>query len=111
MARYSLYRPLKSFRGNVCSDASKDTAKAVESFDAKVIILNHPGKIRNGYTPILDIHTAHVPCRFAKIQSKIDRITGKVTELNPECLKTGDSAIITMEPLKEICVETFKMIP
>ena len=67
MARYSLYRPLKSFRGNVCSDASKDTAKAVESFDAKVIILNHPGKIRNGYMPILDIHTAHIACKFDNI--------------------------------------------
>ena len=69
---------MNSKRGLVCSDTNKDTAKAVALFDAKVIIINHPGirskkerpgpsRIRNGYTPVLDIHTAHVPCKFENI--------------------------------------------
>jgi elongation factor 1-alpha len=41
-------------KGYVCSDATKDTAYEVESFEAQVIILKHPGQIRNGYTPVVD---------------------------------------------------------
>merc|ERR1711883_21118 len=51
-------------RGNVCSDSKNDPAKEAKSFNAQVIVLNHPGEIQNGYTPVLDCHTAHIACRF-----------------------------------------------
>jgi len=40
-------------------------------------VLNHPGQISNGYTPVLDCHTAHIACKFAEIKEKCDRRTGK----------------------------------
>lgn len=43
---------------------------------AQVIVLNHPGQISNGYTPVLDCHTAHIACKFAEIKEKCDRRTG-----------------------------------
>merc|ERR1711929_50773 len=49
-------------RGNVCSDSKEDPAKEAKTFDAQVIVLNHPGEIKNGYTPVLDCHTAHIAC-------------------------------------------------
>merc|ERR1739847_259698 len=52
-------------RGNVCSDSKQDPAKESKSFNAQVIVLNHPGEIQKGYTPVLDCHTAHIACRFA----------------------------------------------
>merc|ERR1712061_912489 len=51
-------------RGNVCSDSKNDPAKESKSFNAQVIVLNHPGEIQKGYTPVLDCHTAHIACRF-----------------------------------------------
>lgn len=42
----------------------------------QVIVLNHPGQISNGYTPVLDCHTAHIACKFAEIKEKCDRRTG-----------------------------------
>lgn len=42
----------------------------------QVIVLNHPGQISNGYTPVLDCHTAHIACKFATIKEKCDRRTG-----------------------------------
>ena len=42
----------------------------------QVIVLNHPGQIANGYTPVLDCHTAHIACKFATIKEKCDRRTG-----------------------------------
>ena len=43
-------------------------------------MLNHPGQISNGYTPVLDCHTAHIACKFAEIKEKCDRRTGKLTD-------------------------------
>jgi elongation factor 1-alpha len=41
-------------RGNVASDSKNDPARECNSFSAQVIVLNHPGQIGNGYTPVLD---------------------------------------------------------
>merc|ERR1712046_374168 len=37
-------------RGNVASDSKNDPAKESISFDAQVIVMEHPGQISNGYT-------------------------------------------------------------
>merc|ERR1712087_826344 len=72
-------------RGNVCSDSKNDPAKEAASFNAQVIVLNHPGEIQNGYTPVLDCHTAHIACKFGEMLEKIDRRSGKSTEDEPSC--------------------------
>lgn len=98
-------------RGFIASDATNDPACAVSSFEAQIIIMNFPGKITNGYTPIVDIHTAHVPCTFAKIKEKMDRKTGKTLEVNPEFVEEGDACIVEMVPTKPLCVEPFTEYP
>jgi len=98
-------------RGYVCGDTKNDPPKEVESFVAQVIIMNHPGQIENGYTPVLDCHTSHIACKFAEIQSKIDRRTGKSMEEEPKFIKTGDSALILLKPSKPMCVESFTEYP
>ena len=67
-------------RGYVASDSKNDPAMDTEVFVAQVIVMNHPGEIRNGYSPVLDCHTSHIACKFSKIRSKIDKRTGKETE-------------------------------
>merc|ERR1712141_629271 len=94
-------------RGNVCSDSKNDPAKESKTFLAQVIILNHPGEIHAGYQPVLDCHTAHVACKFAELQQKIDRRSGKVLEENPKMVKSGDAAMINLLPSKPMCVEAF----
>ncbi|ORY03620.1 translation elongation factor [Basidiobolus meristosporus CBS 931.73] len=98
-------------RGQVCSDSSNDPAKETVSFNAQVIVLNHPGEISAGYSPIVDCHTAHVACRFQELLEKLDRRTGKKIEDSPKFIKTGDAAIIKMVPTKPLCVETFAEYP
>jgi len=94
-------------RGNVCGDAKKDPPVGAVSFLAQTIIMNHPGDIHAGYTPVIDVHTAHVACRFAEIQCKMDRRSGKKTEDNPKSLKKGDAGMVKMVPTKPLCVESF----
>jgi elongation factor 1-alpha len=98
-------------RGYVCSDSKNDPAKDTEMFVAQVIVLNHPGQIQNGYAPVLDCHTAHIACKFSKIRSKIDKRTGKSTEDDPPCIKTGDAAMVELIPQKSLVVEVFSAYP
>lgn len=98
-------------RGFVASDSKNSPAESIGSFDAQVIVMNHPGQISNGYSPVLDCHTAHVACRFAKILEKMDRRSGKKLEDNPKFVKTGDACIVSLEPTKPMCVESFTEYP
>merc|ERR1711931_359077 len=98
-------------RGNVTSDSKNDPAKECKNFHAQVIILNHPGEIKNGYAPVMDCHTAHIACKFEEIKSKCDRRSGKVLEENPKCVKNGDAAMVDMAPSKPMCVESFSAYP
>jgi len=98
-------------RGNVCGDNKNDPPRGADSFEAQVIIMNHPGEIHAGYAPVLDCHTAHIACKFAEIKDKMDRRSGKVLEAEPKALKTGDSAMVTMKPSKRLCVESFTEYP
>jgi elongation factor 1-alpha len=98
-------------RGYVASDSKSDPARECENFTAQVIVLNHPGQISAGYTPVLDCHTAHIACRFNVIQKKIDRRTGASIEDEPKSVKSGDAAMIVLVPSKSMCVETFTEYP
>jgi elongation factor 1-alpha len=98
-------------RGMVCGDTKNDPPKGCDTFRAQVIILNHPGEIHAGYTPVLDCHTAHIACKFNELVEKIDRRTGKATEALPKCVKSGDAAIVELIPTKPLCVESFAEYP
>jgi len=98
-------------RGYVASDSKNKPACGVQDFEAQVIVLNHPGQISNGYSPVLDCHTAHIACKFAEIKEKCDRRTGKKLEDAPKFIKSGDAGIVRLEPSKPMCVEAFSDFP
>ncbi|XP_004410176.1 PREDICTED: elongation factor 1-alpha 2 isoform X1 [Odobenus rosmarus divergens] len=98
-------------RGNVCGDSKSDPPQEAAQFTSQVIILNHPGQISAGYSPVIDCHTAHIACKFAELKEKIDRRSGKKLEDNPKALKSGDAAIVEMVPGKPMCVESFSQYP
>jgi len=106
-------------RGFVGGEKANDPPKEADTFDAQVIIMNHPGTIGNGYTPVFDCHTAHIATKFDKIKIKLEKRSGKVLEEikegDPEdkaiTLKKDDSGIVQMKPTKPMVVETFKEYP
>merc|ERR1711931_579846 len=98
-------------RGNVAGDSKKEPPQEAANFDAQVIVMNHPGEIRAGYSPVLDCHTAHIACKFDQIKEKCDRRSGKKLEDNPKFVKSGDACIATLVPSKPMCVEAFSDFP
>jgi len=98
-------------RGFVCGDSKNDPPAETESFNAQVIVLNHPGQIHNGYAPVLDCHTAHIACKFEEILAKVDRRTGAEGEKFPKNIKSGDAAMVRLVPSKPMCVESFAQYP
>ena len=97
-------------RGSVLGPV-KDPPTIARAFRAQIIVVHHPTAIAAGYTPVLHAHTAQVAATITEIESKLDPRTGQPTEDKPKSIKTGDSAIVIIKPLRPLCIETFKDFP
>ena len=97
-------------RGDVAGPVDNPPSVA-KTFTAQIVVLNHPSVITVGYTPVFHCHTAQVACRFVELVKTIDPKTGQAKESNPQFLKTGDIAIVKVEPSKPMVVETSKDFP
>jgi elongation factor 1-alpha len=97
-------------RGNVCGHTKNFPPNGARRFLAQVIVLNHK-RISDGYTPVLDCHTAHIACKFNTILSEIDPRSGKTKKKFPPSVKTGQACMAVLIPSKPLCVESFSDFP
>ncbi|MEE9585806.1 MAG: translation elongation factor EF-1 subunit alpha [Nitrososphaerales archaeon] len=97
-------------RGNVLG-APDNPPSIAKEFIAQIIIVYHPTAMAAGYTPVLHAHTAQVAGTITEIISKLDPRTGQPTEEKPKSVKTGDAALVKIQPLRPLCLETFKEFP
>ncbi|MGB9714739.1 MAG: translation elongation factor EF-1 subunit alpha [Candidatus Bathyarchaeales archaeon] len=97
-------------RGDVCGHVNNPPTVAKE-FIGQIIVIYHPTAIAAGYTPVLHYHTGQIACRFTELIRKIDPRSGQVVEEKPTFLKTGDAAVVRMEPLHPIAIETYTEFP
>ncbi|WP_224334968.1 translation elongation factor EF-1 subunit alpha [Haloprofundus halobius] len=97
-------------RGDVCGPAD-DPPKVAETFQAQIVVMQHPSVVTAGYTPVIHAHTAQVACTFESIDQKLDPASGEVAEENPDFIKAGDAAIVTLRPQKPLSIEPSSEIP
>lgn len=97
-------------RGDVVGPVDSPPTAANE-FKAQIIIIFHPTALAPGYTPVLHAHTAQVAATITEFVAKIDPRSGQIVEENPKFLKSGDSAIVKIRPVRPLCIETFKEFP
>jgi elongation factor 1-alpha len=97
-------------RGDVAGPVNNPPTVANE-FIGQIIVIYHPTAIAAGYTPVLHYHTGQIACRFTELIRKIDPRSGQAVEEKPAFLKTGDAALVRMEPLHPISVEAYSEFP
>ena len=97
-------------RGDVAGHTDSAPTVAKE-FTAQVVVLQHPGVITVGYTPVFHCHTSQTACTFLELTSKIDPATGQPEAGTPDFLKTGDAAIVQIKPTKPMVMEEAQNIP
>ncbi|MFA9417104.1 translation elongation factor EF-1 subunit alpha [Natrinema sp. HArc-T2] len=97
-------------RGDVCGPADEPPSVA-ETFQAQVVVMQHPSVITAGYTPVFHAHTAQVACTIESIDKKMDPSSGEVAEENPDFIQSGDAAVVTIRPQKPLSIEPSSEIP
>jgi elongation factor 1-alpha len=97
-------------RGMVLSRLDSQSAECVDHFTARLVILDHPGQLRTGYTPVIDIGSAHVTCRWTEILEKY-RNNPNDKEENPAFVRNGDKCLVRMVPQKPLVVEEYRDFP
>ncbi len=97
-------------RGEVMGKADNPPTVAKE-FTGQIVVLQHPTVITKGYTPVFHIHTAHVAGKITEIVKKLDPKTGAVVQENPDMLKSGDAAIIKVQPMQPVSIEKQSDLP
>ncbi len=97
-------------RGDVVGPVDNPPTVAAE-FTAQIVVLNHPTAISVGYTPVFHIHTAQFAGKVIEIVEKKDPKTGQPIPGKPDFIKTGDVAVVKIQPLKPIVIEKFANFP
>ena len=91
-------------KGDVIGSVSNPPT-VVKEFTGQIIVLQHPTVITPGYTPVFHTHTAHVAGKIIEVVKKMDPKTGAEVKENKDMLKTGDAAIVRVQPLQPLVIE------
>merc|ERR1712139_556597 len=87
----------------------KDTTLSpCADFDAQIQVLDIPGEIKNGYSPIGFVRCGRAACRVTKMMWKIGKETGGKKMEEPHSLKSNEMAEIKFAPQRPLVVDTFK---
>jgi len=93
--------------GDIIVLKNDDTLGKVKSFVAQVQVLEHPGELKVGYTPIGFVRTSHAPCKIKAINWKVGKETGGQKAPNPAFIKTNEMAEVVFEPTQPMAVDSF----
>jgi elongation factor 1-alpha len=94
--------------GDIMILRSDQTLKKVKEFTAQVQILNHPGELKVGYSPIAFVRTARSAVRMSKIVWKVSKETGNKKAPDPTNIKANEMAEVVFQPQQPFVVDSFK---
>ncbi|XRB10620.1 elongation factor 1-alpha [Pseudoscourfieldia marina] len=94
--------------GDVMILKSDSTLGAAEDFNAQVQILDIPGELKVGYSPIGFVRTGHAACRVKDIVWKVGKETGGKKLESPHSLKSNEMAEVVFAPCQPLVVDSFK---
>merc|ERR1712046_355901 len=84
------------------------TLKEVGTFTAQVQVLDHPGQLKCGYTPVCFVRTGRSAVRMKQLVWKMGKETGGKKMEEPHCLKANEMAEVVIAPQQPLVVDSFK---
>ena len=93
--------------GDIMILKKDQTLKKATRITAQVQVLEHPGELKVGYTPVGFVRTSRAPLKLVEIKWKMGKETGNQKVDNPACLKSNEMAEVVFEPQLPFVVETF----
>ena len=97
--------------GDVITLEKEPLREPVKSFTAQVVVQEHPGQLKPGFSPCVHARTAKSACKMTKINWKIGKKTGNEKQENPPFLEKGESAEVVFEPQQPIYLEDYESCP
>jgi len=94
--------------GDVMVYKKDTTLGASGNFNAQIQVLDIPGEIKVGYSPIGFVRCGRAACRVSKIVWKIGKETGGKKMEDPHSLKSNEMAECNFVPQQPLVVDTFK---
>jgi len=94
--------------GDVMVVKSDESISRALKFTAQVQVLQHPGELKIGYTPVGFVRTGRSALKMTEIKWKIGKETGNKKVDNPVNLKAGEMGEVVFEPQQPFVVEAFK---
>jgi elongation factor 1-alpha len=94
--------------GDIMILKSDKTLNKTKNFTAQVQIMEHPGELKVGYSPIAFVRTARSSVRMSKINWKVGKETGGQKAADPPFVKANEMAELVFEPQQPFVVDLFK---
>merc|ERR1712144_86726 len=94
--------------GDVMVYKKDGSLSACGNFNAQIQVLDIPGEIKVGYSPIGFVRCGRSACRIAKINWKVGKETGGKKMEDPHSLKSNEMAEVNFAPQQPLVVDTFK---
>jgi len=101
---------LRISSGLVVGPAGLHAPLTIVEFEAKIItVARRPHDQAVGYTVMVHVHSAHVPCRLERLIALLDR-SGNVVQENPPTLPAAPNARarVVLKPLQLLSAEALK---
>jgi elongation factor 1-alpha len=92
--------------GDVMTEASVPFM-GVSEITCTLQVLDHPGQLKKGYTPIAFVRTARSAVKMSNINWKIGKETGGQKAENPAYVKSNESCEAVFQPQQAFACEAF----
>jgi len=94
--------------GDVMVYKKDGSLKEAGTFTAQVQILDHPGELKVGYTPVCFVRTGRSAVRMTQLVWKMGKETGGKKAEDPHSLKANEMAEVVFAPQQPLVVDSFK---
>merc|ERR1711959_263786 len=95
--------------GDVMIEDDDNTIARTATFTCQVQVLNHPGQLKVGYSPIAFVRTARSAVKMGSIMWKMGKETGGQKAESPQSIKAGEMGACVFEPQQPFVVDSFKV--